>query len=64
MFEKYVAMGEYYHSDNNALVKTVCKAYDVKTNESMIVFAYVKEGGFASDMFVMPEKEFVETYKL
>lgn len=64
MFENYVAMGEYYHSENNTLVKTICRAYEATTNEPMIAYAYVKEGGYVSDVYVMAEKDFTEKYSL
>lgn len=57
MKKSFVAMGEYYKDSTN-LVRTVCRAIDVKTGEVMTVYVCVEENGFASDAYVMPELDF------
>lgn len=58
-----VDMGAYYTSlDQTSLVRTVGRATDVRTLTPMIMFVNVKEGGCASEPFVMAEDEFVSAY--
>ena len=40
MKNTFVAMGEYYTNNNN-LIRTVCKAYDYLTNEPMIIYVNI-----------------------
>lgn len=64
MNTNYVAMGEYYHSENGSLIKTIGRFFDYKTNDPMIGYVYVKNGSYVSDAYVMPEIEFKEIYSL
>lgn len=58
-----VDMGCYYNSANqNTLVRTICKAKDVHSNENLIVYAQVGEGGYASEPFAMREADFIEIF--
>ena len=54
----YVEMGAYYNVNPYGLVRTVCKAYDHESGESMIAFVHVGKGGYAGDIFLMPEVQF------
>lgn len=56
-------MGCYYNSANqNTLVRTICKAKDVHSDETLIVYAQVGEGGYASEPFAMREADFIEIF--
>lgn len=58
-----VDMGTYYTSlDQSSLVRTIGRATDVRTLAPMIMFVNVKEGGCASEPFMMAEDEFVNAY--
>ena len=59
--KSYVEMGSYYHHDEK-LVRTVCSATHADTNEKMIGYVHVGKGGYASEVFVMPELEFKELF--
>ena len=58
-----VDMGCYYNSTNqNTLVRTICKAKDVHSDENLIIYAQVGEGGYASEPFAMREADFIEIF--
>ena len=62
MRKNYVEMGSYY-TNKNALVKTVCRATSALDNNlKLIAYAHVSRGGEASEIFVMPEEEFVNLF--
>lgn len=52
-----VNMGSFYHVKGE-LVKTVCRAIDTRSNEPMIAFVKILDGGFASEVFLLLETEF------
>lgn len=54
----YVEMGAYYNVNPYGLVRTVCKAYDHESGESMIAFVHIDKGGYAGDIFLMSEAQF------
>ena len=58
MKNNFVAMGEYYCSNNGELVKTVCQGRDISTNVMMVAFSKILDGGIASEVFFMPEIDF------
>lgn len=61
--KSYIEMGSYYrHEDSNTLVRTVCSATHASTNEKMIGYVHVGKGGYASEVFVMPETDFRATF--
>lgn len=60
-----VQMGTYYTNvSQDSLVRTICRASLVGRNESVIVYAFVGDGGVVSEAYYMPEAEFVATYIL
>ena len=61
MNKNFVAMGEYYRDSDN-LVRTVCRAVDVRTGEVMTVYVCVGADGSASDAYLMPELDFENTF--
>ena len=62
MKKNYVEMGSYY-TNGNALVKTVCRATSAHDNDAkFIAYAHVSKGGEASEIFLMPEQEFMEIF--
>ena len=58
MKNNFVAMGEYYWSDDGELVKTICRGQDISTNTMMIAFSKILNSGIASEVFFMPEIDF------
>ena len=58
MKKSFIGMGDYYHANTYGLVRTVCKAYDFESGEAMIAYVNVNEGGYVSDVFLMPEIQF------
>ena len=58
MKKSFIGMGDYYHANPYGLVRTVCKAYDFESGEAMIAYVNVNEGGYVSDVFLMPEIQF------
>ena len=61
--KSYIEMGSYYRYEaNNVLVRTVCSAIHADTSEKMIGYVHVGRGGYASEVFVMPESEFKELF--
>lgn len=58
MSKKFVGMGDYYRANPYGLVRTVCKAFDDQSGEAMIAYVNVSEGGYVSDVFLMPEVQF------
>ena len=61
--KNYVEMGVYYRSTTLGLVRTVARAYDSLSGEPMIMYAPVGENGYIKDMFLMEEKQFLNTVK-
>lgn len=57
-----IEMGSYYRAEPYGLIKTVCKAYNSDTGDSMVVFSKVEVGGYAGEMKVMPESTFKSTF--
>lgn len=55
---KYVEMGCHYRANPWGLVRTVCRAFDHQSGEAMIAYVNISTGGFASEIFLMPENEF------
>lgn len=61
--KSYIEMGSYYRYEaNNVLVRTVCSATHADTNEKMIGYVHVGRGGYASEVFIMPEVEFKKLF--
>ena len=58
MKKKFLEMGAYYISPAQGLVRTVCRADRPRTDEHIIVYVSVGEGGCASECRFMPEKVF------
>lgn len=58
----FVAMGEYYRSEPYGLVKTVCRAIDSESGNAMICYCNIEKGGYSSEVFCMPENEFVNIF--
>lgn len=56
--KSFVGMGQFYSANPYGLVKTVCRGFDYNSGEAMIAFVNVQSGGCASEIFLMPEKEF------
>lgn len=59
---KFVGMGCFYRANPYGLVRTVCRATDINSGDVMIAYVNVKNGGIASDVFLMPENEFINTF--
>lgn len=58
-----VDMGCYYNSANqNTLVRTICKAKNVFSDENLIIYVHVGEGGYASEPFAMKEADFISIF--
>jgi hypothetical protein len=55
-----IDMGEYYMTKNCGLVRTVCRALNMETGDSMIVFVVVDTGGYASEAKAMTETNFMK----
>lgn len=60
--KKFVGMGCFYHANPYGLVRTVCRATDVNSGDVMIAYVNVGPGGFASEVFLMPESEFINIF--
>lgn len=58
MKKSFIAMGDYYESKSFGLVRTICRAIDVKTGDPLIVFTNVKEGGIAGEIMSMKKSDF------
>ena len=58
MKKNYVGMGEYYNANPYGLVRTVCRGFDHQTGECIIAYVNVQTGGYASEVFMMPEEQF------
>ena len=58
MKNNFIAMGEYYWSNDGELVKTICRGRDVSTDNIMIAFSKILDGGIASEVFFMSEIDF------
>jgi hypothetical protein len=55
-----VALGRYYKTKEYGLIRTVCHATNLETQENMIGFVKIGKGGLASDMALLNEKHFRE----
>ena len=62
MSKNYVEMGIYYMDKTIGLVRTVSRMFDYKTNDPMVGFVKVGEGGVVSEMYAMPENVFKEKF--
>lgn len=62
MKNNFVAMGTFYRANPYGLVRTVCKAYDYQSGDAMIAYVNVDAGGCASDVYLMPENEFINIF--
>ena len=58
MKKNTVDMGAYYNAAPYGLVRTVCKAFDYQSGEAMIAYVNIASGGYASEIFLMPETVF------
>lgn len=58
MKNNFIAMGEYYRSNDGELVKTICRGRDISTDTMMVAFSKILDGGIASEVFFMPEIDF------
>lgn len=57
----FICMGSYYGTYPN-LVKTICRAMDSNSGESIICFSKIEKGGCCSTTFFMSESEFKNMY--
>ena len=57
-----VDMGAYYANDEFGLVRTISKAIDYHTNEIYINYVVVQDGGIASNIYIMPLREFEDKF--
>ena len=57
MAKNTVNMGYNYICDSGKLVRTVCRAY-TQAGKAMIAYVNIDNGGYASDVYLMDEKEF------
>ena len=57
---KNIDMGVSYTTVANGLVRTVCRATNPRTNEQIITYAIVGNEGCVSDIFFLPESEFLQ----
>ena len=55
-------MGCFYRANPFGLVKTVCRAIDAISGDVVIAYVNVGKGGCASDVFIMPEVEFMNIF--
>lgn len=55
-------MGCFYHANPYGLVKTICRGFDSQSGDAMIAYVQVQKGGYAGDIFFMPEEEFKNTF--
>ena len=62
MKNSYVGMGCFYRANPYGLVKTVCRAIDAISGDAVIAYVNVGKGGYASDVFIMPETEFINIF--
>lgn len=62
MKKNFISMGSFYRADNYGLIKTVCRGFDYKSNDAMIAYVKVGNGGYASEIFFMPENEFMDIF--
>lgn len=62
MKNTYVGMGCFYHTNPYGLVKTICRGLDSQSGDAMIAYVQVQKGGYAGDIFFMPEEEFKNTF--
>lgn len=62
MKTNFVCMGSFYNVQPYGLVKTVCRVFDSESGESLIAYSCVDKGGYAGDIFVMPESQFINIF--
>ena len=62
MKKNFVAMGSYYNANPYGLVRTVCRAFDHQSGEAMIAYVNIATGGYASEIFLMPEDQFMNIF--
>lgn len=62
MNKNYVEMGVYYVDKTIGLVRTVSRMFHYETNDSMIGYVKVGNGGIVSEMYTMPEDIFKEKF--
>ena len=60
--KNFVEMGSYYTANPYGLVRTVCRAFDHQSGDSMIAYVNIAKGGVASDVFIMPEDQFKNVF--
>lgn len=60
--KKFVEMGKFYRNNDGTLVKTVCRGIDDERKEVMIAYVFVEQGGCASNIHLMPEDKFINTF--
>ena len=53
---KMIKMG-FNYSDGTTLVRTVCRAFTAD-KQSMIAYTEIAAGGYASDIYLLPEEDF------
>lgn len=62
MKNSYVGMGCFYRANPYGLVKTVCRTIDAISGDVVIAYVNVGKGGCASDVFIIPEAEFINIF--
>ena len=62
MKNSYGGMGCFYRANPYGFVKTVCRAIDAISGDAVIAYVNVGKGGCASDVFIMPEIEFMNIF--
>ena len=62
MSKNYVEMGVYYMDKTIGLVRTVSRMFHYETNDPMIGYVKVGNGGIVSEVYMMPEATFKEKF--
>ncbi len=62
MKNNFVEMGTYYQANPYGLIRTVCKIFDAQSGDAMIAYVNVGKGGVASEIWAMPENEFINIF--
>lgn len=62
MKQNFVSMGSFYRANPYGLVKTIYRAIDAISGDAVIAYVNVGKGGYASDVFIMPETEFMNIF--
>jgi hypothetical protein len=57
-----IDMGEYYRSNEDGLIRTVCRAFDILANEWRIGYVKVNDNACVSDVLLLPEDTFYKTF--